>query len=218
MRKHVVFDLDETIGFFKQFIYIINIVEQYRQVNYNDYFGLFIKCFRPNIFEIFHNLLLNKKLNNIKYIILYTNNNNTDFIHKVIHFINNKMDDTLFDYIIPYNHTNRTTHSKSYTDLLNCIDSIDNDIYCFIDDKIHPNMTHKMVSNIKCEKYSYHYDIENVLTIIFSHDTYLRKYRKNIKTLLKKYSYSKRELPIHIHEYSGKKLFNNIEIFVLTSV
>jgi len=61
MNKHIIFDLDETIGYFQQFIYIVNIVEKYNSIDYNDYFELFEEYFRPHIFQLFERLISKKK-------------------------------------------------------------------------------------------------------------------------------------------------------------
>ena len=59
-EKIIVFDLDNTIGFFEQFIYILNCIST-PDISYNYLFDLFPECFRPNIFEIFTYLLQQKK-------------------------------------------------------------------------------------------------------------------------------------------------------------
>jgi len=101
MNKHIIFDLDETIGYFQQFIYIVNIVEKYHSIDYNDYFELFEEYFRPHIFQLFERLISKKKTKYISNnVILYTNNNNHPFVEKVIQYIHKKLRTSLFDYII----------------------------------------------------------------------------------------------------------------------
>ena len=50
MIKHIIFDLDETIGYFTQFIFIINVIQTYMPIDYNIQFNNFISFFRPGIF------------------------------------------------------------------------------------------------------------------------------------------------------------------------
>jgi len=57
MNRHIIFDLDETIGFFKQFVFILNIAEATTTPDYDMYFELFEECFRPHIFDIFRFIL-----------------------------------------------------------------------------------------------------------------------------------------------------------------
>ena len=61
MNKHIIFDLDETIGYFKQFIFILNIVESYHPIDYSIFFKLFEDYFRPTIFNIFEMISSKKK-------------------------------------------------------------------------------------------------------------------------------------------------------------
>lgn len=209
MNKHIIFDLDETIGHFKQFIFILNIIELYHPIDYNLYFELFEDYFRPNIFHIFEFILSKKKTKTIKYVILYTNNNNDHYVNKVIEYIHKKLNAILFDHIITYN-SNRLHKLKSYEDLIHCIPDIQDDSLCFIDDKIHICMKSNLnVSYIKCEKYSCHLSNDEIIKRLPN------KYNiEHVKSLLKTYKYSKKELPKSVHYYSSKKMLHHIEIFV----
>ena len=221
MNKHIIFDMDETIGYFKQFIIILNIIETYHAIDYNIYFELFEEFFRPQIFNIFEYIISKKQSNQIKYVILYTNNNNDAFVNKVIKYIHKRINGPLFDHIITHNTSRdyylieRKTHrrSKSYDDLINCIPDIKNDSLCFIDDKIHICMKrHPNVSYIKCEKYIHtlsHSIISNRLIRI--DQIYDKTY---IEDTLTKHKLSKKELPKSVHNYSSKKMLQNIEIFI----
>ena len=211
MNKHIIFDLDETIGYFKQFIVILNIIELYHPIDYNLYFELFEDYFRPNIFHIFEMILSKKKTKNIKYVVLYTNNNNDHYVNKVIEYIHKKLNAILFDHIITYN-SNRLHKIKSYEDLIHCIPDIANGSLCFIDDKIHICMKSNLnVSYIKCEKYTYHLSNDEIISRLLKTNHYDKEH---IKSILKKYKYSKKELPKSAHNYSSKKMLQHIEIFI----
>lgn len=211
MKKHIIFDLDETIGYFKQFIVILNIIELYHSIDYNIYFELFEDYFRPYIFNIFKLILLCKDTNHIQYVILYTNNNNDLYVEKVIEYIHKKLNSKFFDYIITYN-SNRLHKIKSYEDLIFCIPDIKNDSLCFVDDKIHICMKeHPNVCYIKCEKYIFHLSNDEIIKRLIQY--YPNYDCEHIKKILKKYKYSK-ELPKSIHNYSSKKILHHIEIFI----
>ena len=204
--------MDETIGYFKQFIYILNIIELYHPIDYNIYFELFEEYFRPYIFNIFQLIILRKNSNHIKYVILYTNNNNDTYVKKVIEYIHSKLNAPLFDHIITYN-SNRLHKIKSYEDLIYCIPDIKNDSLCFIDDKIHICMKDNYnVSYIKCEKYIYHLSTDIIINRLIHHNK-IYKY-DHLKELLKKFKPSKPELPKSVHNYSSKKMLQHIEIFI----
>ena len=155
-HKSVVFDLDHTIGYFKQFIYIINNMDMDKiNDSYHYLFDLFPEYFRPNIFNLFEYLILKRNEKKINSIILYTNNNNDIFVNKVIEYINFKLKQTLFDTIITITHPKRTHKYKDYVELIECTDlTTDTDI-CFIDDKKHSNMISKKIFYIQCEPYVY---------------------------------------------------------------
>ena len=61
MVKHIIFDLDETIGYFSQFIFILNIIQKYIFIDYNIQLENFIYYFRPGIFNILNQLIYKKK-------------------------------------------------------------------------------------------------------------------------------------------------------------
>jgi len=212
MNKHIIFDLDETIGYFKQFIFILNIIELYHSIDYNIYFELFDDYFRPQIFNIFEIILSKKKMKQIQYVILYTNNNNNYFVDKVINYIHKRLNNNLFDHIITYN-SNRLHKIKSYEDLIYCIPDIKNDLLCFIDDKIHICMKSNLnVSYIKCEKYIHHLSNDDIINrLIILNPNYNKTH---IKSILKKFKHSKKELPKTVHNYSSKKMLQHIEIFI----
>lgn len=203
MNKHIIFDLDETIGYFQQFIFIMNVIDC---EEYSKYFKLFEEYFRPNIFHLFEKLLYKKKIKHIKYVILYTNNNNPHFVHNVMDYIHSKLNHKLFDYIITYN-SNRIHKNKSYEDLIHCIPSIEKEALCFIDDKIHICMkSNSNVSYIKCEKYIHELSVDDIISRL--------NCKHDIKSILKKYKYSKKILPPNVHTYSTKRILQHIEIFI----
>jgi len=156
-EKIIVFDLDHTIGFFEQFIYILNCISE-EDISYNNLFDLFPECFRPNIFEIFTYLLQQKKNDKIKGILLYSNNNNVLFVKKVIEYIHYKLNESLFDCVITKDHPYRKVKVKHIDDLIDCSDGVITFLskICFIDDKQHESMITEQVFYIRCENYTFY--------------------------------------------------------------
>jgi len=173
-EKIIIFDLDETIGYFqdlsmlfyKEFLRFPNASER------DVLFGLLEinpGIFRINIFEIF-TLIINAKKNNhsIK-TVLFTNNQGPRLWYNlIVDYIHYKLDYELFDVIIgPYKIGNevvekeRTTHNKSIYDLSIIlripVDYMDVIIF---DDQKHTNMTHKNVLYVKLKPYI-HYVVED---------------------------------------------------------
>ncbi len=218
MNKHIIIDLDETIGFFKQFIIIINIVETYCNIDYNHYFELLEDYFRPHMFDIFDFILKKKKSKDIKYVILYSNNKNDFFVKKVIQYINKKTNSIFFDYIITY-HSRRLHTYKSYDDLLYCIpDLLLNDYFLFIDDKHHKHMKHPNIVYLKYEKYIFQYTyraIKDKLKNVLEENV---TYKDSIKHKLKKYIVLENQLPKSIHEHISQKILHSIEIFIYRTI
>jgi hypothetical protein len=154
-NKCIVFDFDNTIGYFKQVIYVLNNTK----TDYNNVFDKLYECFRPNIFNIFEDIIKYKSNDKIKNVILYSNNNNESFVNIVVDYIHNKLNAKLFDKIITISHPKRTTPNKNMIDLINCSDGLitDNTKVCFIDDKTYLDMKNsKQVFYIRCEKYKYY--------------------------------------------------------------
>jgi hypothetical protein len=150
--KCIVFDLDHTIGYFKQFIQILNHIHS---DNFIGLFDLFPEYFRPNIFQLFEYLIIKRKEKKINKIILYTNNNNDLFINRVVEYINQKLSEPFFDIIITPTHPYRSSKYKDYNDLIKCSNINSETNICFIDDKKHLNMICENVFYIRCEPYIY---------------------------------------------------------------
>ena len=96
MKKCIIFDLDETLGYFTQiYITVLRFESLYNiKLAYKDYHNLFTEfenIFRPGIFVLLAYLNALKKKYPIK-IILYTNTTMSDtFINHIVKYINNKI-------------------------------------------------------------------------------------------------------------------------------
>jgi hypothetical protein len=192
-HKIIVFDLDQTLGFFDQIVYIIN---QTRLEIYAPLFDIFPEIFRPQLFELLHSLALLKKSNRIKGIVLYSNNRNADFVHQVIQYIHKKVGCALFEPVLTYHSAERTTREKSYQDLCACIQDGPTHLFCFIDDKYHERMNHVQIYYIRAEAYQFVVEEKEV--------------NERMKKPIPVYKSKKRNLPMKIHkrvtEYITSKL------------
>jgi len=175
----IVFDLDETIGYFTQ---LYNIWETLQIICENkgtqELFNLLLDVFndymRPLIFNIF-NYLKQKKINN-KHIavMIYTNNNS----HKswtllIKEYIQHKLNFNLFDNVICAFKVNgkviepcRTTYKKTYSDLIRCTSLPKTSQIFFIDDQYHEKMNHENIYYIKIKPYIFQYSYEEVINKI----------------------------------------------------
>ena len=201
MDKNVVFDFDETIGYFEQIIDIIKYTKKISKMEVFELFTLFPLVFRTNIFDIFYFIVRLKKEKKIKSVILYSNNNNDVFISYVISFIHQKLNYSLFDLSISLNQTHNK--NKNLSDLLNYSNGLLNkkSSIFFIDDKEYDDM--KMIKYyIKCESYKYTYPksiIEQKLNI-------------NLPTLHDKV------ISQSIYALISKEIINKLRLFVLINI
>jgi len=198
MDKNVVFDFDETIGYFEQIIEMIKHTKKISKIEVFDLFTLFPLVFRTNIFDIFHFIVRLKKEKKIKSVILYSNNNNDVFIDYVISFIHKKLNYILFDLSISLNQTHNK--NKNLLDLLNYSNGLltkKSSIF-FVDDKEYDDM--KMVkSYIKCESYKY----------VYSNSIIKNKLNINLPTLHDKI------ISQSIYALISKEIINKLRLFVL---
>ena len=174
--KIIVFDLDETLGFFSQFGTFWELLQQQQQPtmthkDFTEVLDLYPEYLRPNIISIL-NFLKHQKINNsCNNIYLYTNNQGPlSWANDLILYLENKISHKLFDKIIPaYKIGNkiieplRTSHDKSYDDLIRCINCQTDHKICFIDDVHHEKMVHDSVYYINVKPYTYMLPNEEII-------------------------------------------------------
>lgn len=202
MDKNVVFDFDETIGYFEQIIEMIKYTKKTSKLEVFELFTLFPLVFRTNIFDIFYFIVRLKKEKKIKSVILYSNNNNDVFIGYVLSFIHQKLNYPLFDSSISLNQTHNK--NKNLLDLINYSNGLltkKSSIF-FIDDKEYDDM--KMIKYyIKCESYKYLYPksiIEQKLNTTINLSAHDKVISQSIYALI------------------SKEIINKLRLFVLINI
>ena len=181
MKIAIVFDFDETIGFFSQLGFLTDFIELHYKIKITknllfDLLDIYHECFRPNIFKIFNYL---KTQNNVK-IYIYTNNNGgKSWVNNIRKYIEHKINAKLFKKTIcawmvdgVVCEKKRTTYEKTYDDFINCT-GIKKHKVLFIDDYLHDKMKHDNVKYILIDKFQYIYDKETMLNKF--HKTQLSK-------------------------------------------
>lgn len=187
VNKYIIIDFDHTIGYFKQIIFVLNVIEKHfkKELTKSLIFKIldnFPYIFRPKIYRILDYININR--NNFKFFILYTFNNNKSFVNTIIEYMREKLNLTkeLFDYEI---FQGSTKDGKSIEYIESNI-SLENDIvklYCYIDDKKYHLMKRDNVQYIHCEKYIYNYKYKDIIhyfpfDIININHQILKKYMK----------------------------------------
>lgn len=246
-QKMIVFDLDETLGCFTQFGMFWDTIsaifnKSFSQNIFNQILNLYPTLFRPNIFSILR-YLKKKKINNphLK-IIIYTNNQGpkswTLFIKN---YIEEKINYKIFDKVIcAYKFNNkqlelcRTTHNKTYPDLIRCTKL--NKLYkiCFIDDKMHPQMKHSNISYIHIRPYYITFPLDLMINKFLksniginlkkkffnvSNEIFKEEFMSIYKSLFGNFSFSHKINNVKSEEYTkssiiGKKLLKHLQHFL----
>ena len=203
MNKNVVFDFDETIGYFEQIIEIIKHTKKTSKIEVFELFKSFPLVFRTNIFDIFYYIVRLKKEKKIKSVILYSNNNNDVFIDYVLSFIHQTLNYTLFDLSISLNQTHNK--NKNLSDLLNYSNGLLNNksSIFFIDDKEYNDM--KMIKYyIKCESYKY----------VYPNSMIQSKLNLNVNINFN----DKISISQSIYSIISKEIINKLRLFVLINI
>lgn len=177
--KIVVFDLDETLGYFVELgifwdslnLYLLkNNKEELNQNDFDKILEMYPEFLRPNIINIL-NYLKQKKSNNCCHkIMIYTNNQGPrKWTNHIICYFDSKMNYKLFDQIIAAFKINgkrveicRTTHDKTYKDFISCTKLPMDAEICFLDDNYFPGMAKENVYYINIKPYIYELSFEEM--------------------------------------------------------
>ena len=205
MDKNIVFDFDETIGYFEQIIDMIRHTKKTSKLEVFEFFNLFPFVFRTNIFDIFSYIVRLKKEKKIKTVILYSNNNNDVFISYVLSYIHETLNFSLFDLTISLKQTKNK--NKNIGDLLNYSNGLLNkkSSIFFIDDKEYDDMK-SIKYYIKCESYKY----------IYTNNTIQEKLNINqtIENNITKIN-EKNKITQSVYSAISKEIMSKIRLFVM---
>jgi hypothetical protein len=163
MQKHVVFDFDETIGYFDQFLQVVNALQPQFGTQLDAYIfllDLFPEWFRPNIFNIIKLILEKKRAGVVNHIVLYSNNTNIAVVEFILSFMAKRLGvDQIFDSVVTSSHPGRLHPTrKCLEDLVHCCDvPAFEPAVCFIDDRQHPSICKQpTVYYIYCKCFKYY--------------------------------------------------------------
>jgi hypothetical protein len=177
MNKIVVFDMDETLGYFVEFGMFWDALLQYRsahkleQHEFNLILDLYPEFIRPNILSILHYLKHKKMAKECNKVMIYTNNQGPrQWIQYIKDYFETKLKYNLFDQIIGAFKVNgkrmemcRTTYEKTLPDFIKCTNVPKNTHICFLDDLYHPKMIYDNVYYIKVNPYVHNLSIDEML-------------------------------------------------------
>jgi hypothetical protein len=178
--KIVVFDLDETLGYFTEYgIFWDCLVKYFKmknkqvltQTNFNNILDLFPEFLRPNIINILTYLKTKKQSKCCHKMMIYTNNQGPkEWANHITEYFEDKLKYKLFDQIIAAFKINgksveicRTSHNKSYEDFIKCTKIPSNTEICFLDDTYYPEMINDNIFYINVKPYVYDLNIDYMI-------------------------------------------------------
>lgn len=169
--KIVVFDLDETLGYFVEFgifwdslsLYVSKYLnKELNQRDFNSVMDLYPEFFRPNIINILSYLKKKKQSKQCEKIMIYTNNQGSrKWCEQIVSYFETKLERyKLFDQIISAFKINgkqiefcRTTNNKTYTDFIRCTKVPTNAEIFYLDDTFYPEMSNENIYYINIKPY-----------------------------------------------------------------
>jgi hypothetical protein len=237
-NKIVVFDLDETLGYFTQLCTIWESIEchiQPHEEDFNKLLDLFPEYVRPNLETILDYLKQKKISKKCKNVMIYTNNQRQKkWVFLIKKYFETKIKYSLFDQIICAFKINgkqvelcRTTHNKTHKDFIKCSKIPQNTQICFIDDTYYPEMHKDDVYYIKIKPYTYSLGEDAIIDRLKKTTFFDKWFRSDIninierecllqflKERLQNLHYkSKSMIEYDIDKIITKQIMNHIEIF-----
>lgn len=168
-KTYIIFDLDETIGYFSEFGIFYDALKEYlkrdiTQEEFNNLIDMNIECLRPNILKVFKHIKKIKQSKNNVCVVLYTNNNGSnEWVDSIISYIETKIVYKLFDKKIrAYKIGNkqvepqRTSHEKRHEDFINIMGCSPQSKLFFIDDRLHRGMLKMDTRYLWIKPYKFH--------------------------------------------------------------
>jgi len=237
--KIVVFDLDETLGYFTEYGIFWDSLGNYlktknkrslTQSDFDDILDLFPQFIRPNIINILNYLKNKKKTNCCNKVMIYTNNTGPrEWAQYIIKYFEKKTNFKLIDQIIAAFKINgkkielcRTTQNKTHKDLIRCTKvPIDAEI-CFIDDSFYPEMAHDNIYYINIKPYYYDLSFEYMIKTLseseigkklIENDNEFEKLMMEHIHLFKYKVMEKDEKEYEVDKVLGKHIINHLQLF-----
>ena len=237
--KIVVFDLDETLGYFMElgmfwdalngYINNKNLKIKIDQELFNNILDLYPEFLRPNIKGILNYLKHKKEKNHCDKLMIYTNNQGPmEWAKFIMNYFENKIDYKIFDQIIGAFKIQgkrvelcRTTHMKTHNDFIKCTKVPENTQICFLDDVFYPGMSNEKIYYINIKPYIHDLDFNEMITRFLESDLEIKiedqlYFRDYILTFMKKYNYIyiKKNIEVqNIDVILSKKILQHLHLF-----
>lgn len=238
--KIIVFDLDETLGYFTELGIFWDCLNKYlnskkkpplNQTDFNNILHLYPEFIRPNIINILNYVKVKKKQNCCHKIMIYTNNQGPkEWAKYIIGYFENEINHVLFDQIISAFKVNgkkvemcRTSYDKNHKDLIKCTHIPKNAEICFIDDSYFPGMVNNNIYYINVKPYYYDLKLQDMIQIFINSkisESIICDDKKEFEHIIKndflKYNYNYIHKSIKEYEIDkilGKQIMVHLEHF-----
>lgn len=173
--KVIIFDLDETLGYFTQFNILWNLLINYANLNnlnidnifnqelFNNLLDLYPEFMRKSIYPILLYIKYKKMIGKCNNVFIYTNNQCLgNWVELIKNYLEDKINYKLFDDVIKIYKIKdtiinelRTTNDKTFDDFIRCTNININSKLCMIDDNNFQIRKHNNVTYIKIIPYIY---------------------------------------------------------------
>lgn len=236
--KIVVFDLDETLGYFMElgmFWDALKSYIKYKQLKitmdqslFNDILDLYPEFLRPNITGILNYLKDKKEKNHCGKLMIYTNNQGPiEWAKYIIKYFENKINYKIFDQIIGAFKIQgkrvevcRTTHMKTHKDLIKCTKIPEDTQICFLDDVYYPDMSNDKIYYINLKPYVHDLDFDDMISRLIKSDILRPEDPTSCNafmlTFLKKFNYiyvGKTAETQQVDKILSKKILQHLQLF-----
>ena len=239
-NRVVIFDMDETLGYFTELGVMCDILERYNKktLSFKEFYNimnLYPEFFRPNILKILLYLKTKKKNKECDKVIIYTNNQGpkkwAEYIKK---FFEKKINYKLFDKIIgAYKidgvqvEPERTSHEKSVEDFFQITKLPKDTKICFLDDQYHHLMDYNNVYYIHVRPYTYnipfnilvarYYDSQNIdQKNIIDRNSFINKIVSQMKKYNLKIDNRNESKELNTQKSIGNDILNHLNKFFKT--
>jgi hypothetical protein len=233
--KIVVFDLDETLGYFTEFGIFCDCLNStlkkpnYSDFHFNELLDLYPQFVRPKMLNILNYLKNKKKENKCYQVMIYTNNQgDKSWASNIKKYFDKKVDFKLFDKIIAAFKVRgervelgRTSHDKTMEDFVRCTKLPDNIEMCFVDDVYHSGMIDDKVYYINVKPYKHQISIDDMIAtflksnlgvVIKNKDAFIHAMKRDFK----RYSYNiseKNASEQEVDDIIGKRMLQHLKQF-----
>lgn len=238
--KIVVFDLDETLGYFMELGMFWDALKAYikhKQLKhsidhdlFNNVLDLYPEFLRPNIINILNYLKKKKEKNHCHKLMIYTNNQGpVEWANYIMKYFEKKINYSIFDQKIGAFKVQgkrvelcRTTHLKTHSDLIKCTKLPQDTQICFLDDVFYPDMSNEKIYYINVKPYIHDLEFNEMISRFLNSDilgagiddpTYCRVF---ILKFLKKYNYiyvGKTNDTQNVDKIISKKILHHLHTF-----